>query len=70
MGETQEGEGRTGGPTTIQVARAILREYSSEDGIPDEIRVRSAGEGLYAVEVLFRGVPVPETRFVRIRDDG
>lgn len=66
MGESREGEGRTAGPTTSQIARSIVQEYEDDEGTPDQIRVVPVAPGVFAVEVLFHGVAEPERRLVAV----
>jgi hypothetical protein len=65
-GESGEGEGRSGAPTTSQIARYLADEVRTDGRTPQRINVQYVTEGLYAVSLEVRETPGEETFFLRL----
>lgn len=68
MGKTKKGEGGGRSPTTEQVARSLLRQYSSEGTEVASIKIARLTEGLYSCEVLEHGQQDAEAFFLSLDD--
>lgn len=60
MGESREGEGRAGGPTSDYLVASLIQAYKQEGRDPAWIHVRRESEGFYSLIVQIHGESEPD----------
>lgn len=66
MGESRGGEGRAGRPTTVEIARALIKAYEKDRREITTIQVTFVTDGLYAVSIEALHEPTPERFFLGV----